>query len=131
MDAPGSRRSTPHCPTDDSASRADGVPSSTDRDAQAPEADGGASSDDAGQDEDVSEPTEAGDEGRQGDDSGSVDASPDASAHDSGTLSNCALPTETAKCDACSGKTCQNNGCYNGYVCNRKTTKCVSAADCH
>ena len=36
----------------------------------------------------------------------------------------CAAPDTNAACDACSGNTCQSNGCYNGYFCNVQTLHC-------
>jgi len=44
----------------------------------------------------------------------------------SGACSGYADPSTPATCHACSGSTCQANGCYGGYYCNLSTTKCVA-----
>ena len=44
--------------------------------------------------------------------------------------STCAGPNTPANCHACSGQSCQPNGCYNGYLCDTVTDKCKAPNSC-
>jgi hypothetical protein len=73
---------------------------------------------------------------------GSVDSGPDSLESSSGTSSDsasgeggnpiCAGPNTPAECFAClfSGKPCQANGCFNGFVCRTTTNTCHAPGQC-
>ncbi len=45
--------------------------------------------------------------------------------------SPCAQPDTPAACSACgTGKVCQPNGCYNGYLCDTDTNRCKAPDAC-
>ena len=54
-------------------------------------------------------------------------SAPDASAPD--LCSHYAAPDTQATCHACSGTSCQSNGCFGGYYCDLVTTHCVPQPD--
>ncbi len=61
-------------------------------------------------------------------------ASVDDDAGDAGssatTESTCADIDVVAACHACSGASCQPNGCYGGYVCDTVTMRCKAPSAC-
>jgi hypothetical protein len=64
--------------------------------------------------------------------SGSSSGKSSSSGSGSGGSGTCADPNTPANCTACqtAGKTCQPNGCYNGYYCNTSTNGCHSPSSC-
>jgi hypothetical protein len=66
------------------------------------------------------------------DDAGSMDSGkPPPPPKDAGNNNaTCADPNTPASCHACSGKSCQPNGCYGGYVCDTMTDKCKAPNSC-
>ncbi len=66
----------------------------------------------------VSSPEQSADEGS------SADADADASA------STCDDIDTLSVCHACSGASCQTNGCYNGYLCDTETAHCKAPGSC-
>ena len=57
----------------------------------------------------------------------SKDASADGDPQSANAGDPCAAPATAASCSACSGKSCQSNGCYNGYFCNTQTLHCMKS----
>ena len=54
----------------------------------------------------------------------------DASSDDAATTcSGYADPSTTSTCHACTGATCQANGCFGGWYCKLDTEKCVIKPD--
>src|SRR5438270_707424 len=54
----------------------------------------------------------------------SCDAPPPATPPPPSTCGSLVAPDSTAQCSACSGSSCQANGCYGGYWCDGATNKC-------
>lgn len=55
-----------------------------------------------------------------------VDVAPDG-GDETDVASPCADIDTPAACHACSGSSCQANGCYGGYVCDTLTMHCMVA----
>jgi hypothetical protein len=60
-------------------------------------------------------------------DDASADSSPDVSTQPA--CVGFAEPNAAATCHACSGTSCQANGCFGGWYCNTTTFKCVAKPD--
>ncbi|HEX4516395.1 MAG TPA: hypothetical protein VGH87_08510 [Polyangiaceae bacterium] len=57
-------------------------------------------------------------------------ASPDANDDDvATTCADYADPSTEGDCHACSGSSCQTNGCFGGWYCKLDTQKCVAKPD--